>query len=83
VGKAKNKGTWEVGYNWRDTGNDAVPDGFNDSDFSGGTTGSYGHSFWAKYQVAKNLQAGATYLLAKDYSGDNVNTFQADLNFKF
>ncbi|MGE4487973.1 MAG: putative porin [Kiritimatiellales bacterium] len=83
VGKAKDKGTWEVGYNWRDTGNDAVPDGFNDSDFAGGTTGSYGHSFWAKYQIAKNLQAGATYLLAKDYSGDNVNTFQADLNFKF
>jgi hypothetical protein len=83
VGKAKNKGDWEVGYNYRDTGADAVPDGFNDSDFAYGTTASHGHSFWAKYQIAKNLQAGATYLVAVNNKNQDVNTFQADLNFKF
>lgn len=83
VGKAKEKGSWEAGYNWRDTGNDAVPDGFNDSDFAYGVAGSHGHSVWAKYQIAKNLQAGATCLFAKNNKGQNVNTVQADLNFKF
>ena len=83
VGKAKNKGDWEAGYNYRDTGADAVPDGFNDSDFAYGTTASRGHSFWAKYQIAKNLQGGLTYLIAKNNKDQDVNTFQADLNFKF
>lgn len=83
VGKAKNKGDWEAGYNYRDTGVDAVPDGFNDSDFAGGVTGSHGHSFWAKYQIAKNLQGGLTYLMAVDNTGKDINTFQTDLNFKF
>jgi hypothetical protein len=83
VGKAKDKGTWEVGYNWRDTGDDAVPDGFNDSDFANGAAGSHGHSLGAKYQIAKNLQAGLTYLMAEDNTGKDVDTFHADLNFKF
>lgn len=83
VGKAKHKGDWEAGYNYRDTGADAVPDGFNDSDFANGLAGSHGHSFWAKYQIAKNLQGGLTYLMAVDNAGRDVNTFQADLNFKF
>lgn len=83
LGKAKNKGDWEVGYNYRDTGTDAVPDGFNDSDFAYGFAGSHGHSFWAKYQIAKNLQAGATYIMAVNHLGADVNTLQADLNFKF
>ncbi|MBC8207439.1 MAG: putative porin [Kiritimatiellales bacterium] len=82
-GKAKAKGEWEAGYNYRDTGADAVPDGFNDSDFAYGSTASHGHAFWAKYQIAKNLQGGATYLMAVDNNGDDVNTMQLDLNFKF
>jgi hypothetical protein len=83
VGKAKKQGDWEAGYNYRDTGADAVPDGFNDSDFANGVAGSHGHSFWAKYQIAKNLQAGAAYIMAVDNKDADINTFQADLNFKF
>jgi hypothetical protein len=83
AGKAKNKGDWEVGYNYRDTQKDAVPDGFNDSDFANGGTDAKGHSFWAKYQIAKNLQGGLTYLMAVNGSGEDIDTFQADLNFKF
>jgi hypothetical protein len=83
IGKAKNKGDWEAGYNYRDTGADAVPDGYNDSDFAGGVAGAHGHSFWAKYQIAKNLQGCLTYLMAVDNTGADFNTFQADLNFKF
>ena len=83
VGKAKDKGSWEAGYNYRDTGADAVPDGFNDSTFAGGFAGSHGHSFWAKYQIAKNIQGGLTYLMAVDNTGKDVDTLQADLTFKF
>jgi hypothetical protein len=82
-GKAKDKGTWEAGYNWRDVQRDAVVDLFNDSDFANGATGHHGHSFWAKYQIAKNWQAGATYLMAVNNAGDDMNTLQLDLNFKF
>jgi hypothetical protein len=83
LGKAKAKGEWAVGYNYRETGADAVPDGFNDSDFAYGSTASHGHAFWAKYQIAKNLQGGATYLMASDNLSRDVNTMQFDLNFKF
>jgi len=83
LGKAKAVGSWEAGYNYRDTGADAVPDGFNEGTFAGGRTGSHGHSFWAKYQMAKNVQGGLTYLMAVDNTGEDVNTFMADLNFKF
>lgn len=83
LGKAKEKGSWALSYNWRDVQRDAVIDAFNDSDFANGFTGHHGHAFGAKYQVAKNWQAGATYLMAVNNAGDDVNTFQADLNFKF
>jgi len=84
LGKAKDKGTWEIGYSWRDIGKDAVVAGLNDSDFAGETwTGCYGHRFNGKYQIAKNLAADLAYILSTDYKGRDANTLQADLNFKF
>lgn len=83
LGKAKKPGSWEVGYNWRDTQNDAVVRAFHDSDFAGQDTGSYGHLFKVKYQIAENWQAGATYIKAVNGAGRDEDTFQADLNFKF
>ncbi len=84
VGKAKEKGTWEIGYSWRDIGKDAVVAGLNDSDFAGETwTGCYGHRFNGKYQVMKNMSADLAYILSTDYNGKDANTLQADLNFKF
>lgn len=84
VGKAKEKGTWEIGYSYRDIGKDAVVAGLNDSDFAGETwTGCYGHVFKGKYQVFKNMSADLAYILSTDYEGKDANTLQADLNFKF
>jgi hypothetical protein len=84
VGKAKGKGTWEVGYSWRDIGKDAVVAGLNDSDFAGETwTGCYGHRFYGKYQLLKNMSADLAYILSTDWQGRDANTLQADLNFKF
>jgi len=84
IGKAKDKGTWEVGYSYRDIENDAVVGGLNDSDFAGQTwTGGHGHWFKAKYQISKNLSADLAYILSTDYLDRDAKTFQADLNFKF
>jgi hypothetical protein len=84
IGKAKDKGTWEIGYSYRDIGKDAVVAGLNDSDFAGETwTGCYGHRINGKYQIAKNLAADLAYILSTDYKGRDANTLQADLNFKF
>lgn len=84
IGKAKEKGTWEIGYSWRDIQNDAVIGGLNDSDFAGETwTGCYGHVFKGKYQLMKNMSADLAYILSTDWQGRDANTLQADLNFKF
>jgi len=84
VGKAKDKGTWELGYSYRDIGRDAVVAGLNDSDFAGETwTGCYGHRFNGKYQLAKNVSADLAYILSTDWKNRDANTLQADLNFKF
>lgn len=84
VGKAKDKGTWEVGYSWRDIDKDAVVAGLNDSDFAGETwTDCYGHVFRGKYQLAKNMSADLAYILSTDYLNRAANTLQVDLNFKF
>lgn len=84
IGKAKEKGSWEIGYSWRDIGRYAVVAGLNDSDFAGETwAGCRGHRFSGKYQVFKNMSADLAYILSEDWRGRNANTLQADLNFKF
>ncbi|QHI70423.1 putative porin [Tichowtungia aerotolerans] len=83
LGKAKAPGSWEIGYNWRDTGRDAVIDAFNDSDFAGGDTGSYGHQVKAKYQISENFQAAGTYFNTVNGDGADEDMVQLDLNFNF
>lgn len=84
LGKAKDKGTWEIGYSYRSIQKDAVVAGLNDSDFAGETwTDCSGHVFKGKYQVSKNLSADLAYILSNNYLNQDANTFQADLNFKF
>ncbi len=82
LGKAKKPSSWELGYNYREVGKDAVVGAFNDSDFNDGNTDSRGHKFGAKYQIAKNWQAGAAYLMTEG-SAKDVDTLQLDLKFKF
>ncbi len=61
LNKAKNPGSWEVGYNYRELDADAVLGAFTDSDFIGGGTDGRGHEVGLTYQLAKNLQAAVTY----------------------
>lgn len=83
--KAKDPGSWQIGYDYRDLDSDAVVGQFSDSDFGGGGTNAKGHRFNLTYQLAKNFQAGLTYFLdkKKNATDDDYRRLQADLIFKF
>jgi hypothetical protein len=83
--KAKEPGSWEFRYDYRDLDADAVVGQFNDSDFVGGGTNGKGHWFGFTYQLAKNLQSALTYYLdeRKNSYDDKYRRLQADLLLKF
>ena len=87
VGKAKDPGTWDAGYEYRDLENDAVVGVFTDSDFIGGGSGGKGHKFSVSYAIAKNATLGATYFISERYvdsgSNEDYNRFQFDVRVKF
>lgn len=84
VNKAKDPGSWEASYDYRDLEKDAVLGAFSDSDFIGGGTNGKGHRFGFKYQLAKNWQFGLAYFLNKEGDGNtDYRRLQADLIFKF
>lgn len=67
LGKAKRVGTFECGYSYTELQKDATVGMWTDSDRWGGGTDGKGHKVYAKYQVMKNLQLGASYF--KDDKG--------------
>jgi hypothetical protein len=85
--KAKDPGSWEVGYSYRELEADSVLGAFTDSDFIGGGTDGRGHQFGFTYQLAKNLQAGVTYFNSErdGTSGRSLDyrRLQLDLKLKF
>ena len=84
LNKAKNPGSWQFSYNYRDLEKDAVIGVFSDSDFIGGGTAGKGHKFGFKYQLAENLQTGLTYFLnERGANDDDYRRLQVDLAFKF
>ncbi|MDF7808643.1 putative porin [Pontiellaceae bacterium B12219] len=76
-GDAK-KGKWQASYNYRDLGLYAAPAYFTDSDFADGGTGVKGSSLKAKYNIAKNLACGATFIYSKRTP---VRTLKMDQQF--
>jgi hypothetical protein len=85
--KAKNEGSWEVGYNFRQVQKDAVVGAFNDSDFIGGGTNGDGHQFTAAYAVTDSVKLNLTMLRNRKNLDAAVNPFynrfQADVNLSF
>jgi hypothetical protein len=61
LGKAKNKGDWQLGYTYEDLEADAVFAAFTDSDFGGGGTDVKGHKFNTAYAFSKNTSLSITY----------------------
>jgi hypothetical protein len=88
IGRAKNPGTWELGWNYRELKKDAAVGAFSDSDSWGGGTDGKGHRLSAKYQIAKNLQGGVTYFMDDKTISDPKKTvdyerLQIDVVAKF
>ena len=82
--KAKDPGSWEFTYDYRDVQADAVVGALNDSDFIGGGTNGKGHRFTFTYQLAKNLQVGPTYFLnERGDRDDDYRRLQLDVVLKF
>jgi hypothetical protein len=73
-GKAKNVKTYEIGYSYAELEKDATVGMFTDSDRWGGGTDGQGHKVYAKYQVMKNLQIGATYFADEKPISDGAKT---------
>jgi hypothetical protein len=78
IGKAKNPRTFEIGWSYAEVQKDAVPGMFTDSDRWGGGTDGKGHKVYARYQLAKGLQAGVAYFNDKKKIADP--TKEADYN---
>jgi len=86
INRASDVHSWEISYDYRDIGADAVVGQFNDSDFIGGGTDGKGHRISAAYQVAKNVQFGLTYhinTITRPPKDLDYHRFQADLAVRF
>jgi len=86
LNKAKDPGSWQFDYDYRDIQADAVVGQFNDSDFVGGGTGGRGHRFGFSYVLTNNIVPSLTYYV-NQYEGRNnnvdYNRLQADIVAKF
>jgi hypothetical protein len=86
LNKAKEPGSWQFDYDYREVKADAVVAQFNDSDFVGGGTAGKGHRFSLAYQLTKNVVPALTYF-ADQYWGRKDNAdygrLQADIVVKF
>ena len=88
LGKAKNRGDWEIGYMYEDLEADAVYGTLSDSDFGGGGTDVKGHKFKVGLGISKNTKIGLTYF--NNEYGDftegqeiDYDRLQVDLKTKF
>lgn len=84
LGKAKNPGSWELGYAYQDLQADAVFGLITDSDFADGGTNNSGHLLKAAYALDNNVSLGLSYFINE--KGDletDYDRLQMDLKFKY
>jgi hypothetical protein len=86
LGKAKDVGSFSLGYNYRDLEKDAVVGTYADSDAGGGGTNIQGHKVYVAYQAMKSVQLAAAYFRNTiDPDGKNLDydRWQLDAIVKF
>ena len=86
VNKARDAGSWQLEYDYREVKADAVVGQFNDSDFVGGGTGGKGHRVGFTYALTKNVLPAVNYYAAQYWGRNddkNYGRLQADIVFKF
>jgi hypothetical protein len=74
------KGKWEAKYDYRDLGLYAAPGAFTDSDFADGGAGVKGSRIKAKYNFAKNLAGGLTYVYSERTPARTTTAFSQQYN---
>ncbi|MCB1069612.1 MAG: putative porin [Verrucomicrobia bacterium] len=86
VGKAKELGTFDFSYDYRELEKNAVVGAFADSDSFGGGTDGRGHRLALGIGLAKNLSGKITYFIDEtgiSGSAEDYNRLQIDLVGKF
>jgi hypothetical protein len=86
--KVSKNGQWQVKYNYRKIGKDAVLDIFPDSDALGGRTDVKAHELAWTYGLGKGLTFGLDYYLSERIKASSNNyskehLLQADVVYKF
>ncbi len=84
LGKAKNPGSWELGYAYQDLEADAVFALITDSDFGDGGTNNKGHLLKGAYALDNNVSLALTYFINE--KGDletDYDRLQMDIKFKY
>ncbi len=87
LNKAKDPGSWQFEWDYRDVERDAVVGQFTSSDFIGGGAGGEGHRFAFGYVPAKTVVTSVTYY-ANEFDrpgteGQKYDRLQVDLALKF
>ncbi|MEM9399592.1 MAG: putative porin [Verrucomicrobiota bacterium] len=88
-GKAKEKGTWEMGAEYRYIEEAAYTTNLVDSDWNKAERGAHGVVVKAKYAITDNIYGGVAWLHAQNLESDDAedpdysNIVQVDLNWKF
>jgi hypothetical protein len=86
VGKAREPGSRQLKYFYKDLEKDSMVGAFTDSDFGGGGTDSKGHEINFAYQIARNWQLAMSYFNNRiGLSGDeeDYDRFRLDTKLKF
>ena len=85
MGKAKEPGSFQLDYDWRELEADAVVGALTDSNVWGGGTDGRGHRVYLTYQIANRWQLGLEYFASEIGLDDSTDysKFRAELKAKF
>ena len=81
----KERWKWNVNFNYRKVGSDALVDGFVDSDFGGGGTNVKGFTFGGNIALSSGVRLGLRWMSASEVAGPAFKNdiLQLDINTKF
>jgi len=74
LGKAKEKGTWEAFWNYREIGQNSVLATISDSDFHLGGVAAKGNKFGVTYAIMPNSTVSGAYFITDPYKCDTAVT---------
>jgi hypothetical protein len=77
IGKAKDPGTWEAGYEYYYVEANAVNGAFSESDLGVGGTNNQGHKLSFKYMIHKNIELNLTAWLVEKINPTIVDYFSS------